>query len=70
MLAAFHGIRGEQVAEAGFGQGEVYPEGELYVGRGGVCARGVARVPVVLHVPSGASQMACVYSGHMCNHGC
>jgi hypothetical protein len=60
---------GEQVAEAGLGQGGVYLEGELYVGRDGVCARGLARVPVVLHVPSRAGQTACVYSGHMRNHG-
>jgi hypothetical protein len=45
------GFAGKLIAETGLG---VCPEGELRVGRDGVCAQGLVCASVVLHVPLGA----------------
>jgi hypothetical protein len=50
------GFAGEQVAEARLERGGVCLERELCVGRDGVCAQGLVRSPVVLHVLSGAGR--------------
>jgi hypothetical protein len=49
-------IRWEQVAKAGLGPGEVYPDAEFYFGRDGVYARDLASTFVVLYVPLGVSR--------------
>jgi hypothetical protein len=46
------GFAGEQVAEAGLGRGGVCPEGEPYVRRDRIYARGLVRDLVILYVPS------------------
>jgi hypothetical protein len=53
--------QGSRWPRSGSGEVECCPEGELCVGRDGVCARGLVCSSVVLHVLSGARRRrACI----------